>query len=225
VLAGARHPSIREVDELGMASLVDAAGGAGVQRFLYVSYAGSDSPMGTPLERAKVATEERLARSPMQRVVLRPDAFQEIHLAPIGRFDILSGKVAEVGKGDTRRRWVDTEDVAALVVALVVEHDPPDIVSFGGPEAISRNEAIAIAEQATGKKFKVQRMPRALARLGMRLLDRPSPAMATILGTGLMQDLLEVTWDDARVMNGGSPLVPPATGSRSRPRLRLDAAR
>jgi len=101
------------------------------------------------------------------------------------------------GKGDTKRRWVATDDVAALVAAVVVEADPPDIVTFGGPEAISRNEAIAIAEQATGMKFKVQRMPRAAARLGMRLLDLPNPAMATIFGTGLMQDLLEVTWDDA----------------------------
>jgi len=203
VLAGAKHPSIHEADEVGMASLVEAAEGAGVERFVYVSYAGTDSALGTPLERAKVAVEKRLAGSPMRRVVVRPDAFQEIHLAPIGRFDIPSGKVAVFGKGDTKRRWVATEDVAALVAAMVVEADPPDIVTFGGPEAISRNEAIAIAEQATGMKFKVQRMPRAVARLGMRLLDRPKPAMATIFGTGLMQDLLEVTWDDAPLRERG----------------------
>jgi len=184
VLAGAKHPSIREADEVGMASLVEAAEGAGVQRFVYVSYAGADAALGTPLERAKAATEKRLARSPMRRVVVRPDAFQEIPLAPIGRFDIHAGKVAVFGKGDTKRRWVATEDVAALVAAVVVEHDPPDMVTFGGPEAISRNEAIAIAEQATGKKVKIQRMPRAVARLGMRLLDRPNPGMATIFGTG-----------------------------------------
>lgn len=203
VLAGAKHPSIHEADEVGMATLVEAAEGAGVQRFVYVSYAGADSALGTPLERAKAATEKRLARSPMRSVVVRPDAFQEIHLAPIGRFDIHAGKVAVFGKGDTKRRWVATEDVAALVAAVVVEADPPDIVTFGGPEAISRNEAIAIAEQATGKKIKVQRMPRAVARLGMRLLDRPSPAMATIFGTGLMQDLLAVTWDDAPLRERG----------------------
>jgi uncharacterized protein YbjT (DUF2867 family) len=203
VLAGAKHPSIYEADEVGMASLVEAAEGAGVTRFVYMSYAGADSSLGTPLERAKSATEERLARSRMRRVVARPDAFQEIHLAPIGRFDIQAGKVAVFGKGDTKRRWVATEDVAALVAAVVVEVDPPDLVTFGGPEAISRNEAIAIAEQATGTKIKVQRMPRAVVRLGMRLLDRPSPAMATIFGTGLMQDLLPVTWDDAPLRERG----------------------
>jgi uncharacterized protein YbjT (DUF2867 family) len=81
--------------------------------------------------------------------------------------------------------------------------DPPDIITFGGPEAISRNEALAIAEQATGRTIKVQRMPRALARLGMRVLDRPNPAMATIFGTGLMRDLLRVTWDDAPLRERG----------------------
>jgi uncharacterized protein YbjT (DUF2867 family) len=203
VLAGAKHPSIHEADEVGMASLVVAAEGAGVERFVYVSYAGADSGLGTPLERAKLATEKRLARSPMRSTVVRPDAFQEIHLAPIGRFDIDARKVAVFGKGDTKRRWVATEDVAAMVTDVALEDNPPDVVTFGGPEAISRNEAIAIAEQATGTKFKVQRMPRVIARLGMRLLDRPRPAMATIFGTGLMQDLLEVTWDDAPLRERG----------------------
>jgi uncharacterized protein YbjT (DUF2867 family) len=203
VLTGSKHPGIHEADEVGMASLVEAAEGAGVERFVYVSYAGADSALGTPLERAKVATERRLARSPMRRVVVRPDAFQEIHLAPIGRFDIRGGKVAVFGRGDTKRRWVATEDVAALVAAVAVEVDPPDLLTFGGPEAISRNEAIAIAEHATGRTIKVQRMPRAVARLGMRLLDRPRPAMATVFGTGLMLDLLRVTWDDAPLRERG----------------------
>ena len=203
VLAGAKHPGIHEVDNVGMTSLVEAAEAVAVTRFVYVSYAGVDASLGTPLERAKVAVEGRLARSSMQRVVVRPDAFQEIHLAPIGRFDIASGKVAVFGTGDTPRRWVATEDVAALVAAVAVEDDPPGIVTFGGPEAISRNEAIAIAEQASGRRLKVQRMPRPVARLGIRLLNRPSPAMATIFGTGLMQDLLPVTWDDSPLRERG----------------------
>ena len=203
VLAGVKHPSIHEADQDGMLALVAAAEEAGVTRFVYVSYAGADAALGTPLERAKVAVEARLARSPLQRVIVRPDAFQEIHLAPIGRFDVHAAKVSVFGKGDTQRRWVATEDVAALVAAVVVEEDPPDIVTFGGPELISRNEAITLAERTTGRKFKVQRMPRVVAKLGMRLLDRPQPALATIFGTGLMQDLLEVTWTDAPLRDRG----------------------
>ena len=111
-LAGARRPSIRDVDEIGIAALVDAAERAGVSRFVYVSFARAGRSYGTPLEIAKIRTEERLAASPMRRVVVRPDAFQEIHLGPLGRFDVANGKVTVMGKGDNPRRWVATEDVA-----------------------------------------------------------------------------------------------------------------
>ena len=51
-------------------------------------------------------TEARLAQSSMQVCIVRPDAFQDIHLAPVGRFDVATGKVAIFGRGDTPRRWV-----------------------------------------------------------------------------------------------------------------------
>lgn len=203
VLNGAKRPGIREVDQIGMSALVEAAQAAGVERFVYVSYAGVDASLGMPLERAKAAIESQLARSPMRRVVVRPDAFQDIHLAPMGRFDVRAGKASVFGHGDTKRRWVATEDVAALVAAVTLETDPPDTVTIGGPEAISRNEAVAIAERVTGRQFKVQRMPRALTRLGMRLLARPSPAMASVFGLGLMFDVVEAAWDDSPLRERG----------------------
>ena len=70
------------------------------------------------------------------------------------------------------------------------------MIEFGGPEALSRNEAIAVAERLTGSTLKRQRMPRVAARLGMRLLDRPNDAMASIFGAGLHQDLVKADWDD-----------------------------
>lgn len=112
-LAGGKGPTIREVEEQGMAALIDAAEAGKVHRFVYVSYAGLGEGPSTPMSRAKAATERRLATSPMRRVVVRPDAFQEVHLAPLGRFDLPAGKVATFGKGDTKHRWVATEDAAA----------------------------------------------------------------------------------------------------------------
>lgn len=202
-LAGDRTPTIREVDEVGMLSLVGAAEAAGVERFVFVSYAGLDTRFGMPLERAKVAVEERLAHSPLDTVVVRPDAFQEIHLGPLGRFDVAAGRVAVFGKGDTKRRWISTDDVARLVAALAVEPDPPRMVEVGGPEALSRNEAARLAERLTGRRMRVQRMPRALARLGMRLLDRRNDALASVFGTGLHQDLCRATWDDEALRERG----------------------
>jgi uncharacterized protein YbjT (DUF2867 family) len=196
-------PSIKNVDEVGMAALIDAAENSAVERFVYVSYAGADFGLNTPLERAKVATEKRLGSSTMQVTVVRPDAFQEIHLAPIGRFDMRAGKVAVFGRGDTRRRWVSTDDVAALVADVAVAAVAPPLIEFGGPEAISRNEAIAVAERLTGRTMKVQRMPRWAARLGMRLLDRPKDGLASVFGAGLLQDLVESRWDDGPLRERG----------------------
>ena len=168
-----------------------------------MSFAGADAALGTSLERAKIATEKRLLAASLRAVIVRPDAFQEIHLGPLGRFDIAAGKVSVFGHGDSRRRWVGTEDVAALVATVAVESDPPEIVEFGGPEAISRNEAVAIAEGLTGRQFKVQRMPRPIARLAIRLLNRPNDALASAFGGGLLQDLIESTWDDGPLRQRG----------------------
>jgi uncharacterized protein YbjT (DUF2867 family) len=166
-----------------------------VERFVYVSYAGVELGLGMPLERAKLAIEGRLAGSSMRSVAVRPDAFQEIHLGPVGRFDMAHGKVAVFGKGDVPHRWVATDDVASLVAAVALEPDPPAVVEFGGPELLSRNDAIALAEQETGRRFTVQRAPLLVAKLGMRLLAGRNDALASIFGTGVLQSVGS-TWDD-----------------------------
>jgi uncharacterized protein YbjT (DUF2867 family) len=159
-LSGSGGPSLNEVDDVGVGNLVHAAEQAGVQRFVYISYAGVDAGLGFPLERAKAANEERLRRSRLREVIVRPDGYQDVQLAPTARFDIESGKVAVFGNGDTKRRFVSAEDVAALVVALALEQDPPAMVEVGGPYALSRNQAIELVESVIGRKLKRQRMPR-----------------------------------------------------------------
>ena len=47
------------------------------------------------------------------------------------------GKVAVFGRGDTRRRWVSADDVAALITDVAVQPSAPSLIEFGGPEAIS----------------------------------------------------------------------------------------
>lgn len=200
---GAHRQSIDQVDRRGMAALVDAAEQAGVRRFVCVTSAGLDDALGTPYERAKIATEKRLRGSSMRTVIVRPDAFQETHLAPQGGFDMVRGKVIVFGKGDARTRWVSIEDVAALIVAVAVESDPPEIIEFGGPEALSRNEAINTAERLTGRRIERQHVPRWLLRLAMGLLARPYEALASALGLVLLRDLRDSYWDDSHLQQRG----------------------
>jgi uncharacterized protein YbjT (DUF2867 family) len=202
-LAGASKLTIGEVDGKGMVALVDAAEAAGVRRFVYLSFAGVEAPIGTPLEYAKLAVAKRLSISSMEGVIVRADAFQEVHLAPTARFDIASGKAAIIGKGNTKRRWVATEDVAALLCAVALEPAPPALIEFGGPEPLTKNEAVAIAQNLTHRRMKVQRMPRLVARLLVRLLKRRNDALASAFGAGLHQDLNEATWDDEPLRQRG----------------------
>jgi uncharacterized protein YbjT (DUF2867 family) len=196
-------PSIHEVDEVGGIALVAAAESAGVQRFVYVSFVGVDAAIGTPLEHAKLAVEDRLRSSSMRSVIVRADAFQEIHLGQLARFDIINGKVSVIGRGNSKRRWIATEDVAALVAAVAVEQDPPAVLEVGGPEAISKNDLITLAEGVTGRRFKRQHMPRPVARLAIRLLSGRKDALASAFGAGLLQDLVEASWDDTPLRERG----------------------
>jgi uncharacterized protein YbjT (DUF2867 family) len=202
ILAGARTPTIRETDEIGMLALVDAAESAAVQRFVYISFPVEDA-IDAPMDRAKLAVEKRLGTSSMRTVIVRSDAFQDIHLAPIGRFDVAAGKVSVIGHGNNPRRWIATDDVAALMAAVAVEPDPPAMLTVGGPEAMTKNEAIALAEQLTHRKMKIQRMPRPVARLAIRLLGRRYDALATAFAAGLHQDTVEATWDDTPLRERG----------------------
>lgn len=202
-LAGTSAATVRAVDEDGMACLVEAAEAAGVLRFVYVSFAGADSAIGTPLDRAKLAIERRLTGSAMRTVIVRPDGFQEVQLAPAARFDMAAGRASVIGKGDTKRRWVATEDVAALLYAVSLEPDPPALIEFGGPEPLTKNEAIAIATQLTHHRMTVGHMPRRIAHLAIRLLDRRNDALASVLGAGLLADLQDSTWNDEPLRQRG----------------------
>jgi uncharacterized protein YbjT (DUF2867 family) len=195
-LARAGGGTVDEVDGTGVGNLIQAADRAGVERFVYVSYAGVEAGLGFPLERAKLANERRLEAASMRRVVVRPDAFQELHLGAPAQFDIAGGKVGVLGRGDTRRRFVATDDIAALLVELALEAEPPELIEVGGPEALSKNEAIAFVEQTGGRRLKRQRLPRPLVRVGMHLLSRPRPALGSVFGLGLLMDLHEGTATD-----------------------------
>jgi len=68
---------------------------------------------------------------------------------------------------------------------------------------MTKNEAIALAEQLTQRKMKVQRMPRPVARLAVRVLAKCNDALATAFGAGLHQDTVGATWDDASLRERG----------------------
>jgi uncharacterized protein YbjT (DUF2867 family) len=197
-LAGERRADFRTVDELGHRALIDAAETAGAQRFVFVSATRMrlEPLASTPLGRGKVATEDRLARSPLREVIVRPDQFQEVWLSPLAQFDWPARRVVVFGKGETPSRFLATGDAAAAIVRWTLAGDPPRLVEFGGPDPLTTDAAADVFEQALDATIRRRRVPRAAIRIGARALRRPKPALASVMGGALASDLHPPTWDD-----------------------------
>ena len=205
VLAGEKGLTLAAVDGAGNRNLVRAAEEAGVRRFVFLSAAGVDQDMAAhaPLIAAKLATERVLRESPMEAVLVRPDMFQEIWLAPMTGVDPQNGKAMIYGKGDAPHRYVATDDVADLVAHLTVAEQVPPVVEFGGPEALTRNEVVAAFEAETGTAVKARHVPRAVLSFASRLLARPKPVIASLMGMALYNDTHPSPWDDQPLREAG----------------------
>jgi uncharacterized protein YbjT (DUF2867 family) len=197
-LAGEKGADFRGVDEAGHRELIAAAEAAGVGRFVFVSAARIrlEPTAGTPLGRGKIATEDRLFGSRVREVIVRPDQSQEVWLSPLAQFNWPARKVVIFGKGETPTRYVATDDVAEAVVQLVLAGDPPRMIEFGGPDLLTRKQAVEVFEQVLGEPIRRQHVPRTAIRLGGVGLRRFRPAMASVMGGALAADLHPATWDD-----------------------------
>ncbi len=160
------HPGA--VDGTGARRLVDAASRAGVRHVVHVSVAGADR-VPTLFAREKRATEEHLARSDVPHTILRPTVFLENQLLlAMGEPLRGAGEVTLFGPGTTPLNWISAADVAAAVVEAVGA--PPEgggrVRTIGGPDVLSRLEALAVLEEVLGRKARRKHVP----VLGMRLM-------------------------------------------------------
>jgi NADH dehydrogenase len=151
---------LRRVDHDGNLALIAAAEGAGVKKFVYVSYSGNIRE-DSPLETAKRGCENRLLQGPMQAVILRPSYFMEVWLSPALGFDPGNGSARIYGSGEAKVSYISAFDVADFAVAAATkEHaDNNTILEMGGPEALSQLDAVHIFEQALGRKVQLDFLP------------------------------------------------------------------
>jgi NADH dehydrogenase len=137
ILAGPTDLTIADVDGRGTQNLIRAAERAGVGRFVFVSAAGIGQDVARlgPFMAAKWEAETALRATTMRVVVVRPDMFQEVWLAPLTGIDPAAGKALIYGHGEQPHSYVATDDAAALVAHVAVAPDPPATVEFGGTRA------------------------------------------------------------------------------------------
>jgi uncharacterized protein YbjT (DUF2867 family) len=155
--------SIETVDRDGQLQLVDAAAAAAVRRFVLVSFPPISVPF--PLQDAKRAVEERLKASGMSYTILQPTVFMDVWLSPALGFDIAGGTAQIFGGGDRPISWIAVQDVARFTVAALTAPGAENaVLQLGGPEALTPLEVVRQAEQVTGKKMTLTRVPEEAVR-------------------------------------------------------------
>ncbi len=150
--------SIHTVDDEGQNNLIDAAVGANISQFIYVSFC--TMPGEFPLQTAKRKVEKHLAESGLSYTILQPTYFMEVWLSAALGFDNLNAKATVYGEGKKRISWIAIKDVASFAVASL---DNPSAknksIELGGPEALSPLEVVNVFETIHGKKFELQFVP------------------------------------------------------------------
>lgn len=141
--------TVEAVDLQGNRDLIEAARGAGVRHFIFVSAFGVTLDSPVPFLRAKAMTEATLRASGMTWTILAPEAFADDWVPLVVGAPALEGReVVYVGSGARRHSFVTRADVAAFAVAAVDNPAARDAyLPIGGPEAFSYRDAVAVFER------------------------------------------------------------------------------
>lgn len=154
----AKNDGLRRVDHDGVLALIDAAEKAGVKKFIYSSYSGNIR-IDSPLETAKRDCENRLLKSRMESIILRPSYFMEMWLSPALGFDPEHAKAQIFGSGDAPGCYISGSDVAAFAVAAVTRTEGKTILELGGPDELSQHDVVRLFENTLNKKFTLTHVP------------------------------------------------------------------
>jgi len=164
----------------GTASLLEAARGAGVARFVQMSALGTSKQTKdtVPYYRAKWAIEEAVRASGLSHAILRPSfvfAGDGGALSQFTRIARLAPVTPVIGSGKQRLQPIWADDLA-LAVTLAVRSDADLLVELGGPDVVDWNEFWSRLKEALGTRRPALHLPFWLMRPQAAILERlPSP--------------------------------------------------
>lgn len=158
IMSRSNADTFETVDRRGQIDLIEAARGAHVGHFVFISVSGAiGRDGGNPLVDAKRAVENHLQQSGVIYTILRPTFFMEIWLSPHLGFDAENAKARIYGTGENKSSHISLGDVAEFAVQSL---DNPAgrnaVLELGGPEALSQLEVVRIFERTTGRKFELE---------------------------------------------------------------------
>jgi nucleoside-diphosphate-sugar epimerase len=171
-----RESDYFEVNVRGTQNLIDASLDCGVKKIIYISSAAA-SLHGGGYSRSKLEAEQRIIKSGMQWVILRPSEVygqragdsinQLIHWVQNYFF------VPVIGVGSCKLSPVFIEDVVpAMALAIFNEELENKTIVLAGPEELTYDDLVdRIATYFGVKRFKLY-LPEGLIRLGIMIISK-----------------------------------------------------
>lgn len=156
------------VDYQGNLNLLREAERAGVQKFGFISPAGTDSGYRqVPLLAAKFRFEQALRQSTIEWVIFRSGGFFT-DLAEMVKL-AAKGPLFVIGDGSSRSTPIDVEDLAILMIEGM-QTQTNAVVEVGGPEHLSWLEVCNTCFEIQGKPPRIMRAPVWLCRAVLAVL-------------------------------------------------------
>jgi NADH dehydrogenase len=193
VLSRRKGDSLDTVDRDGTLALVEVARSEGVPRFVYTSVSPTLAD-NNPFVQCKRAVERAVRASGMGWTILQPSAFMEVHAGPLGGWDFAKHRARVLGSGRAPMCYVSLHDVAAIAASAVGDtHGANRDLHVTGPEPLTADQAVQIAEEVTGHPFKVQKAPVAVLKAASALLHPFHPGFSSLLAMAVSMEQGERT--------------------------------
>jgi len=157
-----------DVDYRGNLNLLKEAEKADVQRFGFISPAGTEQGhTEAPLLAAKYRFEQALRNSNIPWVIFRSGGFfpDLAEMMPLAQ----KGKLYAIGNGETRSTPIHVPELASLMLSELGTQSNK-VIEVGGPEDLSWREICALCFEVQGLPPRIQGAPVGLCRAILALL-------------------------------------------------------
>jgi len=149
--------TVASVDDAGNANLVEAAQGARVRHFVFVSALGADPEHPMPFLKAKGRTEQRLRTSGMTWTVLQPNLYLDTWIPAVVGPALAGQPVTLVGEGLRQHSMVAARDVASYAVTAIDHPEAQGRTLFiGGAYPVTWRDVVSAFEAELGREIPIR---------------------------------------------------------------------
>jgi NADH dehydrogenase len=175
--------TFEEIDLKGTRHQVDAAKGAGVRRFIYISGVGASKTADRHWFRYKWEAEQYVERSGLEWGILRPTWVfgpDDLSLNRFLGFAKMLPFIPMFGDGKQDMQPVFIDDVARAAADIALKPEAANtLFEIGGPDVMSMNDVVKTALDVKGKKRGIFHQPAFIGKaIGALTSILPSPPLS-----------------------------------------------